>query len=325
MDSDGAEVLSLVVKATYDLPNNTGDVELSQEQLPLEWEDIYEGEPGKSSLRYESDAVVEKKGTDVVLIGHAYAKRIGDPYVDVSIKVGKMQKSIRVFGDRSWDKILGISTISEPKPFQKIPLIFELAFGGTDTSHSNPLKHEYEPRNPVGIGFRAKHSKLPIDGTRLPNLENSKELINSPKDRPSPIGFGFIAKNWKPRIDFSGTYDDRWMKTRMPLLPEDFNDRFYNSASTDLIANGFLTGGEVVEIQNASESGRNHFTIPKVMLNGSLLIDAKLCKMDMKLDTVVINTDLSKLILVWRGSWNVHKVIENVRWVRAELEENKNG
>lgn len=319
MDKNGAEILILVVKATYDLPVSSVEPVLAQKQLPLEYADIYQGEPGKSSLRYEADMAMEKTGTDVILVGHAYAKQIGDPYVDVSLRVGKLKKTVRVFGDRHWKTFFGISTISKPLPFQKIPLDYERAFGGIDTSNPNPKKHEYESRNPVGVGFRAKHSKLPVNGIKLPNIEDPKNLINSPKNRPAPTGFGFISKNWKPRMDFQGTYDDNWLKRRSPLLPEDFDKRFNSAASPGLITNDFFVGNEAVEIKNASPTTYINSNIPNVLVVGSLLIDAKLCYMDMRLDTVVINTDSSNLIIVWRGSWNVHNIIEDISWVRAEL------
>jgi len=324
LDKEGAETLVLIVKAAYDL-SATGGLSISPDQLPIEWADRYYGEPGNSSLLYEADAALRKIATDVALIGHAYPIRKGDSQVDVSLKIGGLQKTVRVFGDRHWKKLLGFTRISKPRPFEKIPLIYERAFGGIDTSNPTSKYHEYDLRNPVGVGFRAKHSKMPIADAKLPNIENPTELISKPIARPAPTGFGFIAKNWKPRIDLGGTYDEKWMKTKMPLLPDDFDDHFNNAASPGLVVNGFLKGDETIEITNASPSGYLSFHMPNVSIIGSVLIDARLFYMDMKLDTVVIDTDLAKLILVWRGSWNVHKLIEDVRCVRAELKEPENG
>jgi hypothetical protein len=265
-----------------------------------------------------------KVGTDVVLTGHAYAQRYGDPYVDVSLSVGRLKKTVRVFGDRWWERSLGIYRASKAIPFRRIPLVYERAFGGVDRSHSDQKRHEWEMRNPVGVGFRAKRSKLPLKGARLPNIEDPNDLISRPRDRPEPAGFGFIAPSWKPRTEYQGTYDANWQRKRMPLLPEDFDDRFNNAASHDLIADGYFVGGELVQVRNATPSGVLRFRIPCIMLESSLLIDAEICRIDMQLDTVVIDTDLSRFILTWRGTQNVHKSIENIRWIRAEVGETAN-
>ena len=49
-------------------------------------------------------------------------------------------------------------------------------------------------------------------------------------DRPRPAGFGPIAAHWQPRAASRGTYDERWKRDRQPLLPDDFDDRFYQCA-----------------------------------------------------------------------------------------------
>lgn len=324
MDNNGAEVLALLVKASFELTDESLKALSDSKQFPIEFADIYRGEPGVSSIKYEADVGMCKEATDVVLMGHAYAKRVGDPFVDVSFHLGGLNKTVRVFGDRHWEKRLGVASISKPKPFDKVPLTYERAFGGTDISHTNPQFHENVPTNPVGAGFRAKHSTSPVEGLKLPNIEDPKALISSLDDHPEPAGFGFIGKSWKPRIDFQGTYDDKWMKRRMPLLPEDFDERFNNSASSGLISNGYLVGGEQVEIINASQSGYLGFSLPQVTLQCDTMIGAKIIPIDMNLDTVIVDTDLNCLILLWRGMHNVHKVVEDVRWVRVTQIEDSN-
>lgn len=320
MDKDGAEVLVLLVKATFELANESVNELSDAEQFPIELADIYMGEPGNSSIKYEADVGMCKKATDVVLIGHAYAGKVGDPFVDVSFRLGNINKTVRVFGDRLWEKRLGVASISLPEPFEKMPLIYERAFGGTDISQSDPNLHECEPRNPVGVGFRAKRSILPIDGLKLPNIEDPKSLIRTIGDRPEPVGFSYIAKNWKPRVDFQGTYDDKWLKTRMPLLPENFDDHFNNSAPSGQITKSYLTGGEQVELRNVSPGGYINFRLPQITVQGDTMINANIAPIDINLDTVVIDTDVNRLILLWRGMHNIHKVVEDVRWVRATLE-----
>ena len=63
-----------------------------------------------------------------------------------------------------------------------------------------------------------------------------------------PAGFGPIARHWEPRVRWAGTYDKRWQRTRKPLLPDDFDDRFHQCAPEDQQVDGGLIGGELVEL-----------------------------------------------------------------------------
>jgi hypothetical protein len=192
--------------------------------------------------------------------------------------------------------------MSPPEPFETIPLIYERAFGGWDRSNPDPKKHTFEPRNPVGTGLRGKHGKFE-EGIRLPNLEDPRQPIIGYGDTPPPAGFGFTSPNWQPRAGFAGTYDDAWMKERMPLLPKDFDRRFFNAASPGLVAPGFLNGDEPVMVENVSPTGLISFNLPgvpaprcRVELKGG-----KKELLEPKLDTVVFNTYERLLLLIWRA------------------------
>jgi len=262
----------------------------------------YRGNPLESSYVYEPETAPIKLGTDVVLIGHAYAVSETSTEVQVRLRVGLLDKTVRVIGDRTWVRSLGSLSMTYPKPFEKIPLVYEQAFGGWDRSHPDPNKHSFEPRNPVGTGFRSKDGRFE-EGMRLPNLEDPRHPISNFGDAPPPAGFGFTSPDWQPRASFAGTYDERWMRDRMPLLPKDFDRRFFNAASPGLIASGYLKGDEPVLIENASRRGTLLFNLPgvpppecRVQLVGKR--DAQIL---MALDTVIINTDQDLLLLLWRG------------------------
>src|SRR5690348_7878610 len=81
-DEEGATQLTLIAKGTYDiLQNRAGKrpvyaaqgLELSEEQRPIVLAPVYRGEPGVSSLRFDTEVVFAKAATDVVLLGHALA------------------------------------------------------------------------------------------------------------------------------------------------------------------------------------------------------------------------------------------------------------
>lgn len=315
-DRDGADTVVLMVKATFDITLD-GDVRVSEKQRDIEWGDLYAGKPGQSSVLYESDATWGRSGTDVALIGYAYPKRLGDRQVDVSVRVGPLGKRARVFGDRRWETVLGGARMSMADPFEKMPLVWERSFGGVDATPADPNHHSLEPRNPVGRGFRAKNSEAAIDGARLPNIEDPRHLISTPADRPPPVGFGFVAKSWMPRVGFAGTYDDRWQKARAPLLPENYDPQFTVAASEGLWAPNGLHGGEVVDLEQLTPNGWLRFTLPNVNIRGSYLARVPPTDLDMRLVVVFIDAVRMNLVLLWQGSHSIHGLVDDMRWVRA--------
>lgn len=324
-DERGTDVFSCVVKASFDLVHqrDATSAAIADEQAPVCLEPMYNGDPGVSSVKYDLDTAPRKVGTDVVLVGHAYATAGRATWLDVSVTVGPARSVVRVFGDRVWTAPVGRWVPSPPQPFERMPLVYERAFGGWDRTSPDPAEHEFDPRNPVGVGFVSKKHGVVREGSPLPNLENPYEPIASPTDRPQPVGFGFIGAHWQPRASFAGTYDARWEKERMPLLPEDFNPRFYNAANPALTFQGFLRGGEPVAVTNASPRGTLGFALPALQPYGTIrLKDGTIERFPMTLDTVVLNTDEEKLFLAWRGSLPIQKRLYEIAWAKAQLAPN---
>jgi hypothetical protein len=316
VDSTGADTLVVVVKGTY-APGKKGELEPAAEQAPIVMSDEYYGEPGQSSIRLASDVSLAKGGTDVVLHGHAYAPAGGAASAEVSLAVGSLSKTVRVTGDRQWERRWGSLRVSAPQPFERIPLTYERAFGGTDeTPDTGP---ECEPFNPVGTGFRGKKSALPPEGTRVPNVEDPARPMKGLNDRPPAVGFGFVAPNWHPRVTYAGTYDQAWQRDRMPLVPQDFDPRFYSAASPGLFAPGGLSGGERVEVVNAGPGAHWSFVLPRrgVEFVVDMPDDFKIVPMGM--DTALIDADARRVVLTWKGELNVHAKLYDIGWVKTQF------
>lgn len=300
-DRNGAEVWLVAVKATFDILAD-GTIKVSNDQPPVLRVPEYHGEPGKSSMKYETDLVLTKTTTDIIVVGHAYAPG-GKPVaeLDIGFRVGSVQKVLRVIGDREWTA----EGPSSPQPFLKMPLLYERAFGGVDLRSEHPDR-DWEWRNPLGTGFALAKGNLP--GAKLPNLEFGDRLIRSRDDRPPPAGFGPLCSHWQPRVSLAGTYDDKWMKTRQPLLPDDFDDRFFQCAPIDQQAPEFLRGGEPVVLYRLTPGGDLRFTLPKIHLgfetrfhDGSQEIHK-----NRKLHTVILEPDFPRVSLVWHSALSCH-------------------
>lgn len=320
-NEEGVDCAYGAVKATFQM--RAEGTALAKEQITLAAVDEFWGDPKNTSLKCAGELGLAKPGTDILLRGHAYAPNGSATMADVGLQVGGLQKIVRVFGNRFWEKgLLGLR-MSKPEPFQKIPLKYELAFGGTDPQPENENKIECEPRNPVGRGLVPKHSRAPGNCIPLPNLENPDEPIKSPKDRPAPACFGPICAHWEPRKSYAGTYDQTWIKKRAPYFPSDFNPRFFQVASPDLITQKHLQGGEWVEMFGATPEERLRFPLPRCTIEMTFHLDGKPFSHAPKLDTVCFEPDEKRLTMIWRASQVVDKKVHKLRELEVSCREFK--
>jgi hypothetical protein len=306
-DEVGRPIMVPVVKATFSIDKDRL-VFTPEDQTPVNVSGEYRGDPETSSYKYEPEIAFSKPSTDVVLIGSARTSQSGSTEIHVGFQIGSITKVVRVVGNRIWEKNLGIITMTDPEPFEMMPLIYENSFGGWDRSKGTPQTHSFDPRNPVGTGYRDKDTRFD-EGIRLPNLEDPIQPIQNFGDRPRPAGFGFVSPHWQPRAGLAGTYDEAWQKERMPLLPEDFDRRFFNAAPPDQVASGYLKGDEPVIVTNASKTGRIAFNLPGVEPPSctAMLKQNRFYDLRTQLDTVIINSDENRVFLIWR----THMALKN--------------
>jgi hypothetical protein len=300
LDKEGVDTVTVVVKGTFALGRREA-LEVADAQVPITHADEFHGEPGISSIKYEADACPAKKGTDIVLLGHAWSLH-PVPSLDVSLAVGRLRKVVRVFGDRAWWRTVGGAAISDPIKFARMPLVYERAFGGGDLAVEDPDARPRDPRNPVGVGFTSATDPERIEGVFLPNLEDPEAIITSPHARPAPAGFGFIGRDWLPRRAFAGTYDEAWRHDRAPLLPADFDERYFNAAHPSLTSPRPLRGGEAVALSNASESGDLRFQVPASAIAITARIRRAPVDLPAALDTLLIEPDAHRVVVTWRAT-----------------------
>lgn len=180
-----------------------------------------------------------------------------------------------------------------------------------------------DARNPVGCGFRTSDSLTRPHGLPLPNIEDPSTPIMSPRDRPTPAGFAPVAPHWEPRRTYAGTYDDAWQKHRAPYLPSDFNPLFFQLAPAGLSLPGRLRGGEPVDVRGATPGGVLRFSLPTTRVRVTFKRDSGDEERDAVLDTVLVDTETNRLLMVWSASLSCDKSVLKIREaeVRARLED----
>ena len=301
-------LLVVVVKATFDM-SSAPEIRLADEMQPIAFGDeLVESERGMLTS-WEADLAPYKPLTDVLVAGRARAPRGKPcPSLDVRLRVGPVDKTLRVFGARRWRRhgLGGDLGPSEPGLFDEQEIGYPQAFGGTDAARGAVCLE-----NPLGVGFFAKKAKKKdVEGSPLPAVEDPRQLIRAWQDQPRPAGFGCLGRGWQPRVARLGTYDERWQKERAPEPPADFSSRFFNAAPDDQQVEGFLRGGEAVEIRHMTPEGKLAFRLPEMRPEVTALRHGRrqAGSVVMNLDTVGLQVDALRLILVWRGGCEIRSL-----------------
>jgi len=243
-----------------------------------------------------------------------------------------LEKKLLVTGPRFWEKgLLGKWSLNSPSTtIRSLPLRYEYACGGKcrveiddpdgnrikaefrlspeqRNSHPDgpdmaPIAHTAAENNPLGMGFAEgwylKAKKLTtIPAPQIDDLKNPVTIFG--KTYP-PQGFGIITKAWRQRLELAGTYDDAWLETRWPDLPEDFDMSYWNGAHPDLQV-PHLRGDEEITLINLTPGGLLSFTLPgDTPVMAVRFESGKTAAVPLKIDTLIIDPDLMKVSLVWR-------------------------
>ncbi|MGK3985916.1 DUF2169 domain-containing protein [Sorangium sp. So ce136] len=283
----GTVWVTVLVKATFELVH--GQLAKLSAPLDLVREDRYRVMSG--SLEAASELAPYLPGAGVVLTGHAYTPD-GRPAASAAARLVVarervlLEKTVHVFGDRD-----GSGACAQP--FQKMPLIYERAYGGPGIAE-----------NPVGVGAAGTAG--------LPN-------ILDPQHPSRPAGFGPISRHWPARRRLLGSVDERVLQAPEPEIPEAFDWRYFHAASLDqqlerlqgdewIVLDGLHPTLPHIETRLPSASGkaRRH-----LVTAGGV---GPAHTVDLFADTLVIDTERLVCSIVWRGRFALARA-EIAPWV----------
>ncbi len=316
------EFLVVIVKATFLCVHSELHLVLApkDQRVGVRAADVPWGNPEKSSIRYPSDLCLSKPGSDLIVVANACAPGGNAvPTFDAGIRVGALEKTIRIFGLRVWeDKGAGLSA---PRPTTGVEVRYDYAWGGAD--FSDPTKPLEEPRNPVGMGVcRDLHF---LTHKPAPMIEDPKNPIRNVRTAPAPAGLGVVGRHWVPRRAYWGTFDAEWLRRRAPLLPLDHDPRANLCASPGLISNPPLTGGEDCALLNLTPGGGTiKFRLPKINVTVTKTQKDVREVNTPPLDTVIVDTvDILppatvRVEMVWRSTFSGSRKMKDSRIVVTE-------
>jgi uncharacterized protein YjbI with pentapeptide repeats len=152
--------------------------------------------------------------------------------------------------------------------------------------------------NPIALQHRWPH--VPADKHITP-----LEAAQLPE--PELHGFGPIPAHWPQRMKLLGTFDAEYMKTNWPWFPKDFDFGYFNAAPRSQQIEGYLRGDEEVTLENMHpDHALLRTQLPGLRVRCFVhMRDAQgklqVSEPTMRLDTLWIDADNLKLVLVWRG------------------------
>lgn len=303
LEPSGRELLVVIVKGTFVLPQQGEPVRLADAQLPLTMADTFSGAPGFSAPVHEIDFAPRKPRCDILLTGSAYAPS-GHAVTRqrVCLRVGAMEKSFDVVGSRVWKAGPAGIARSPPQPFTQMPISYDLAFGGVDRNSDDASEHGAYLPNPAGRGWHKQLRNAWVDGKPLPNTEEVGREVMHPGGSYAPMAFGPVGRGWLARARFAGTYDERWLADVFPFLPRDFDERYYQAAPADQQL-PLPTAPMPVMLAGMTPDGVRAFTLPH--FEAPVQVWTKRGERDdcnARLDTILFEPDHGRLCLTWRMS-----------------------
>jgi hypothetical protein len=202
--STGKCYIALLAKRSYRIRPGAPAEPLREHEafvLNPEYEDSKNAGAGHRLVRDSDRFCAEKTLTDVLVRGSAHAPSGPVGELVAAVEVGAAKKRIRVVGDRSIELTAGGGVaFTKPARFERMPLTWDVAFGGRDaygeaklsetpsklgrTRHGlaagmagllNPKEAGWSlsyPRNISGRGFFLDIDRDRIQGAALPNLED---------------------------------------------------------------------------------------------------------------------------------------------------------
>lgn len=311
LDKSGQESLVIVAKATYQLFPGRQPA-LADVHQPIAMTDRFSGEPGTSAPIYEADLVPFKRKCDVLLDATAHVPG-GRPVTElpVGLQIAQISQKFLVIGERVWKT--GAFTVESTRPrcFTAMPLHYGRAFGGSPRTRSRKDDRiEQAPylQNPVGVGYAANVADDAVEGMALPNTEDFHDRVKTPTGGYRPLAFGPIGRHWTPRRGHAGTYDAEWRDEVFPLLPNDFDTAFFQSAPAERQMD-FPRGGEGVVLHHLVRGHSNvTFELPGPDLLLKVLSSAHTVEeLVPVVDTVFIEPDEGRLTYVYRASIRLGK------------------
>jgi hypothetical protein len=273
---EGKLHVTVLVKATFDFTADGAMTLVEPEELVRA--EVHHNKNPMRSVRLTTDFAPFLPRADVTLTGHACAP-LGTIVEAVAVRLvvyregPLVDKTVHARGDAKGD---------QTAPFDRIPLMYERAFGGIGWEE-----------NPLGSGSGATGS------TKAPNLTD-------PADPRKVACFGPISRGWPARKRLLGTADRRALDRPVAEVPAGFDWSYFQAAPPDQRTE-YLQGNEWIILDGMNPSNghyQSHLPWVRGMARVHGLTDGGVGHLlPLVADTLRIDADALQCSVVWRGSF----------------------
>ncbi len=280
--------IAVIAKATYEVLEDGTLAQTLDKPWPVHFEE-FETPYGKFPSEYHP---FRKPRVDLIICGFAYS----DPskkasQVDVNIRVKDFSYTLKIFGDRFWEKQDDVLVPSVPAKFEKIALTLDNAFGGSVENEFGKLEY---PFNPAGKGYYLNEEQAL--GSPLPNIESPDEPITSFEQKPRPVAPCVYPQDGGLRLSKLPEIDKP--ETRMI----DIAHLIYCWAHPDLTISDDINPGDEIVITGIRPEGAFKTFVPEFMGRAQVAFDHERWDLSMKLDTIIVLGEERRVVFRWWGS-----------------------
>jgi len=239
-----------------------------------------------------------KSNAEILIYANAHSKE--DTTVkEIGFKLYNKNQTIKkeliAIGNRVLKRnFFGSISISKPKPFKKLKIGYETAYGG-----------EKFKNNPIGKGY--KKNLKSNEELILHNIDiKNNPIITNKKSNATPQSFEPISLSWNQRIKKLGTFNQRWLKSYWPYYPKDINFEVFNTAPKDQQIEGFFIGDEKFELYNMNKDDallQGELPNKKVqtILSKTVNNEEVYIKLKNKIDTIILFPEIKKAAIISRS------------------------
>ena len=292
----------VVVKGSFQVQGSSGEARPSADPSPVLVEDT---ETPYGPI--ETEVVPAKAWCDLAVLGHAYSPNPRRPVATrlISLRVGALQRRVRVTGDRTWERSLGGFRPSAPGRFTKLPLRYEYAFGGS-ARQAGSLRLPHAD-NPDGRGYVLL--KEDVEGTPLPNIEEPDQPIRAWTDQPPAAGLAPLSRRSMLRAQRGIEADLKKMTSRIDSSAFCFSHPKMSLPSYPAAARLTLEG--------ASVRPRWRLRLPEFRYWITVELGDRLYRLPLTPDTVYLMPDEDKVTVVARRTFIYQFLPARMRTVRV--------
>lgn len=310
----GEMMACVVVRGTFHIiPGQT--LVWAEQQEPIQFEDVYQGDPLTTPLIRCSDIVPFKPKADLTLLAWASrpASQSDATWLSGLIFNGKPH-AFRVCGRRYWDfrpaiheNQSGHWQLSDVESIPNVMLSWTLAYGGSKPLKAGQSTADVVPANPIGCGYVDWDASPKDQRILAPSILRDEESHLEACHNLVPYGCAPVSPWWLWRQKYAGTYDKAWLDEVHPRLPLDFDYHFYQCAAPEMVYDSYFRGGETVRLINVhSQHHQIDFLLPQYRPIAQIKRKtSEVFTVSLNMDGCHINllteNQAAKVILTWRA------------------------